>query len=70
MTWADATYAIWAAGALGAGVLWLVSVRGWTIGRARVGRAGELVAGALAHRWVRPVAVLGWIWVGVHVFAR
>ena len=71
MTWADVTYALWAAAVLGALFLWLASRRVWPGGRARIGRPSTLVRDVLGDRtWLRVVVVLGWVWVGVHVFAR
>lgn len=71
MTWAHATYAAWALIALGAGVLWLASRRAWPVGKTRVARPSALLRDLLDGRtWLRVVVVLGWIWVGVHAFAR
>ena len=71
MTWAHATYAAWALIALAAGALWLGSARAWSIGRARIGRPSALLRDMLGGRtWLRVVVVLGWVWVGVHTFAR
>lgn len=70
MTWADATYAVWAFCALGVATLWLASARGWPRSQARVGRPAAIIRAVLVRRWVRILFVLGWIWVGVHTFAR
>jgi hypothetical protein len=71
MTWAAVTYAIWAFVTLAALFLWLASWRGWRVGRSCVGRPSALLRDALGGRtWLRVVVVLGWVWVGVHVFAR
>lgn len=71
MTWANVTYALWAVVALGALALWLASSRGWKVGRSRVGRPSAILHRVLAGRtWLRVVFVLGWVWVGIHTFAR
>lgn len=71
MSWADSVYAIWSALALASGVLWVAAMRGWRLGRHRVGRPAAVVRDMLARRsWLRLLVVLGWIWVGVHSFAR
>lgn len=71
MSWADVTYALWAAVALAALVLWLASKRAWTVGRTRIGRPATLIRDLLGDRtWLRAIVVLGWVWVGVHSFAR
>lgn len=71
MTWATVTYALWALVALLAVLLWVASWRGWRVGRSGVGKPSALIRDALGTRtWLRVLVVLGWIWVGVHVFAR
>lgn len=71
MTWANVTYAVWALVVLLAVVLWVASWRHWHVGRARVGRPAALLRDAFSGRaWLRVVVVLGWIWLGVHAFAR
>lgn len=71
MTWAEVTYALWALVALLALCLWLASARGWRLGDRPLGRPSGLLRDALAGRtWLRVVVVLGWVWVGVHTFAR
>lgn len=71
MTWASVTYAVWSLVALGAFALWLASRRGWGVGSSRVGRPSALLRDALGGRtWLRVIVVLGWIWLGVHLFAR
>jgi hypothetical protein len=71
MTSADVVYAIWAFVALSVLVLWAASVRGWRVGAVGVGRPGALLRDLLGSRpWLRALLVAGWIWVGVHSFAR
>lgn len=70
MSWAEAIYAVWAFCAAGAATLWLASARGWPIPLERVGRPAAILRAVLVHRWVRIFFVLGWIWVGIHTFAR
>ena len=71
MTWANVTYALWALAALGGSLLWLAAARRWILGRVRVGRPSALLRDVLANRtWLRVLVVLGWLWVGVHAFAR
>jgi hypothetical protein len=71
MTWADVTYALWAVVALAALLAWLASRRAWRIGGARIGRPSALLRDAFGGRtWLRVAVVLGWVWLGVHAFAR
>lgn len=66
MTLADALYATWAALVAAALVLWALSRRV----TAGVGRPSALVAALVRRPWVRAAVVAGWVWVGVHTFAR
>lgn len=71
MTWASVTYALWSLVVLASLFLWLASWRGWRVGWSRVGRPSALLRDALSGRtWLRVVVVVGWVWVGVHTFAR
>jgi hypothetical protein len=71
MTWADVTYAVWAFVAAGAALLGTAALRGWRVRRRRITRPSAIVARVLGRAmWVRLVFLLGWIWVGVHFFAR
>ena len=71
MTWAHVTYALWAVFALLFLTLWVVSKRAWKVGRLRIGRPSVLIRDALCDRtWLRTLVVLGWVWLGVHAFAR
>jgi hypothetical protein len=70
MTWAHVTYAIWAFVALAAALLWAASARGWNLAGSRVGRPSALVRALLSHGAARVVVLLGWMWLGIHFFAR
>lgn len=70
MSWAHATYAVWALCAASAAALWLASARVWAMPHSRVGRPAAIIRAVLVRRWVRVFFVLGWIWVGIHTFAR
>lgn len=71
MTWASVTYALWAVVVFTSLYLWAASWRRWHVGRSRVGRPSGLLRDALSGRtWLRVIVVLGWVWVGVHTFAR
>jgi len=71
MTWASVIYALWALVSIVALFLWLASWRRWHVGSWRVGRPSALLRDLLGGRtWLRAVVVLGWVWLGVHLFAR
>ncbi|MHB1852772.1 MAG: DUF6186 family protein [Acidimicrobiales bacterium] len=71
MTWAEVTYGLWAAIALAALVLWLASAHTWRVGRIRIRRPSAALRDALGTRtWLRVAVVVGWAWLGIHVFAR
>lgn len=71
MTWAQLTYGVWALVGATALFAWLASSYGWRIGGARIGRLWTLVGELLEGRlWLRMAVLAGWIWVGVHAFAR
>lgn len=71
MTWAFTVYGVWAFVAVAAIISALVAARGWRVRGRLVRRPSAAVAALLAHgRWVRLLLVLGWIWLGVHFFAR
>lgn len=67
MTWRSATYAVWALLGFAALVLTVLSVV-WR--RRVVAPFGPLRAFLAGHRAARAAAVLGWMWLGWHFFAR
>lgn len=71
MTWADVTYAVWAFLVAGAALSGTAALAGWRIGNRHIARPSAIVARVLGRSmWIRLVFVLGWVWVGVHFFAR
>jgi hypothetical protein len=67
MTWRSATYAVWALLGFAALVLAALSVV-WR--RGVTGPFGPVRAFFAWHRAARVVAVLAWMWLGWHFFAR
>jgi hypothetical protein len=61
-------YAVWALLALAALVLWALSHRAprWRV----VVRPSVVLARLATDPWLRVALVLGWAWVGWHLFAR
>lgn len=70
MTWAIATYVVWAVVAGAALLLWWATASGRTMAGRRVARPGALVRGLVRRPLLRAVVVVGWMWVGWHLFAR
>ena len=71
MTWAFSVYGVWAFVALAAAASELAALRGWRLAGKTVRRPGRASAALLNRsRWVRLLVVAGWIWLGVHFFAR
>lgn len=68
MSWRTASFAVWALLAAAALVLAALSVAG----RGGVARRplAPLVAYLSGHRVARVAAVVGWMWLGWHLFAR
>jgi hypothetical protein len=65
MTWRDASLGVWAF--LGFALVGLIVAAVWS---ARVAKPGELLRALVAGRWRRAGCVLGWMWLGWHLFAR
>lgn len=70
MTWSTAVYAVWSAVATGALALWWVTATGRTLAGRHVARAGALVRELLRRPLFRLVVIVGWMWLGWHLFAR
>lgn len=68
MTFADVVYGCWALAAVAVAALWALSYRGAP--RRWIARPSVLITGLIQRPAVRVVVVLGWVWVGVHFFAR
>ncbi len=66
MTWRDATWGIWSAIAL----LLVASQAAGIVSRGRLPRADDLFRVMTAGPTRRAVALLGWLWLGWHTFAR
>ena len=70
MSWAIGTYTAWAVVAAAAVALWWLTSTSHTLAGRRVARPGALVRGLLRRPFFRLVVVVGWMWVGWHLFAR
>ena len=70
MTWADGVYVAWSASVVGALALWWLTATGRFLAGRRVARAGALVRGLTRRPPLRLVLIVGWMWVGWHLFAR
>ncbi len=66
MTWRVGSFVVW-----GVLALWVVAleVLAWR-GRAGVGRPGPLLLRLFRVPWGRAVLLVGWMWLGWHLFAR
>ncbi|MGH9086872.1 MAG: DUF6186 family protein [Acidimicrobiales bacterium] len=70
MTWAIGVYGAWVAVVVWALVLWWLTATVRSLGGHRVARAGALIRGLTRRPPLRLVLVVGWMWVGWHLFAR
>lgn len=70
MSWAVGMYATWSAVVVGALALWWLTATGRTLARRRVAQAGALVGALVRRPPLRLVVIVGWMWVGWHLFAR
>ncbi len=63
-------YLIWALLALSLVGLSVVAFSGTRLAGRLVARPGALQRTVLANRYVRVLALVGWMWLGWHLFAR
>jgi uncharacterized protein DUF6186 len=70
MTSHTASVVVWAVLAATVVGLGVVSFTATGIAGHRVARPGAVVRSLLANRWLRVAVLLGWMWVGWHLFAR
>lgn len=70
MTFAIGTYVAWSVVVVGALGLWWLSAEGRTLAGRRVARSGALVRALCRRPALRLLVIVGWMWVGWHLFAR
>ncbi|MGH9083240.1 MAG: DUF6186 family protein [Acidimicrobiales bacterium] len=70
MTWADGTYLVWCLVVGAALALWWLAAAGRQIGGRRTARPGAVARRVLVNPYARAAVLLGWMWLGWHLFAR
>lgn len=70
MTGRATAYLVWALLALSLAGLSVLAFSGARLAGRLVARPGALLRTVLANRYVRALVLVGWMWLGWHLFAR